>query len=80
MQHYPIAAQDVIIVLSKQAVLSPKSSFYKQLSANSGVIKIAPAYSCGVLCGRGDDTVLKLLSSTPKNIYKQLKNNNIYVK
>ncbi|MDD4002610.1 MAG: hypothetical protein PHE12_00200 [Clostridia bacterium] len=80
MQSYPIPVEDVIIILSKETLLSPESSFYADLSLKNDVIKIAPAYCGGVLCSKDGKIVLKLLQSSPKNLYKQLKKGNLFLK
>jgi hypothetical protein len=80
MQPYPIPVEDVIIILSKEALLSPDSNFYTELLGNNNVLKISPSYSSGVLCGSGGKTVLKLLQSSPKNLYNQLKKGSLFLK
>lgn len=81
MQTFGVLTEDVIIILSKEAILSEKSNLLEEAVNKKSVQNFAGAKYCsGVLVYDENRAVLRLLNSSPQKLFKQIKTNKYYLR
>lgn len=80
MQIYKINNDDIIMICSKKT-LENNNDFFDNMSKNKAIIDFSnDNYCSGVLCYEEKTQVIKLLKKSPKKLYSQLKNGNMFLR
>ena len=76
-----INIEDIVIILSKEALFCEESNFLEGFEDKKSVQNSDSLKCCsGVIIFSKETHTLRLLSSSPGKLFKQIKNNRLFIK